>query len=546
MASYFSEPHHIELFSLGFDLIRDQLPETMIEDIITEIEENLEEYPDDRSSVLALDSLYDAIDDRDCAIGTDSGYTCLTYSSIITLREARHQMLNGDLKEAERLLEEVIRLDSADSLVRQLCALIAYGRRNDREKFTSTWKQLHMQYGAEVHVSVKDHIGLQIDYALFPDLPFREHIEGIGFLFAFDINQGRETEIVALITGFRDYLNNLLKNTIEEAVVDGFTDSLPAFGVIAAISSGMVKAAEDLMKTGDSINGAVMSETIQPALDGIRRTGREMLVLETLKHWSFNRVKPTPDLIHTLQEQSGGDDQLIIEMIHLLDIERPRGGYEKIRSMLPVSRMEETAPLKKELVHMVSECRFDEALAFAEKHALFPKGSEKLEDLIANALLNSGREIEAFEYLLGCMKNGHLLEQYTSLFELACALNRMDELPELRPVLESKHIFSAMFLLDAYGQLSKKDVKGCLALIKRAEGSGLCADDALLFSARFLLLSNFPKRVVGICDKMLWSGIPDDMIYPLLIRAYRDLGRDEDARIAEEDFRLHVSRRTRK
>ena len=546
MASYFSEPHHIELFSPGFDLIRDQLPETMIEDIITEIEENLEEYPDDRSSVLALDSLYDAIDDRDCAIGTDSGYTCLTYSSIFSLREARHQMLNGDLKAAERLLDEVIWLDSADSLVRQLCALIAYGRRNDREKFTSTWKRLLRQYGAEVHVSVKEHIGLQKDYALFPDLPFREHIEGIGFLFAFDINQGREAEIVALITGFRNYLNNLSQNMIEEAVVDGFTDSLPAFGVIAAISSGMVKAAEDLMKTGDSINGVVMSETIHPALEGIRKTGREMLVLETLKNWSFNRVKPTPDLIHRLQEQSGGDDQLIINMIDLLGADKPRGGYAKIRSMLPVSRMEEINPLRTELEQMVNEYRFDDALAFAEQHALFPKGSEELENLIANALLNSGREIEAFDYLLACMKTGHLLEQYTSLFELACTLNRMDNLVVIRPVLESKHIFSAMYLLDAYGQLSKKDVKGCLALIKRAEGAGLFADDALLFSARFLLLSNFPKRVVGICDKMLWSGIPDEMIYPLLIRAYRDLGRDDDARIAEEEFRLHVSLRTRK
>ena len=137
MASYFSEPSHIELFSIGFDLIRDQLPETMIADIIEEIEENLEEYPDDRSSVLALDALYDAIDDQDCAIEVDAGYTVMTYSSIFSLREARHHMLNGEPEDAERLLDEVIRLDSADSLVRQLCALIAYGRRNDRKTLTA-------------------------------------------------------------------------------------------------------------------------------------------------------------------------------------------------------------------------------------------------------------------------------------------------------------------------------------------------------------------------------------------------------------------------
>jgi len=546
MVSYFSDPHHIELFSLGFDLIRDQLPETMIDDIIIEIEEYFEECPDDLSSALALDGLYNAIREWDSAIATDENYMVLTDSSLFTLRQALHHLMNGEPEDADLLLDEVIRLDSANSPVRQLCALIAYGRRNDREKFTSTWMQLLMEYGDEAHVSTRGHIGLHKDYALFPDLPFREHIEGIGLLFRFDISQGRDIEIIALITCFRDYLTNLSEGMISEAVVDGFTDSLPAFGVIAAISSGMVKTAEEILKTGDSISGAILTETINPALEEIRKTGREMLVLETLKNWSFKRVKPTPDLINTLQEQSGGDNQLIIGLIDLLGADRPSGGYEKIRSMLPVSSLKEKNPLITELEQMVNECRFADALAFAEQHAIFPKDSEELENLIAEALLDAGREREAFEYLLECMKNGHLLKQYTSLFELACTLNRMNDLLVIRPVLESKHISSAMYLLDAYGQLSKKDVKGCLALIKRAEGSGLCTDDAMLFSARFLLLSNFPKRVVGICDKMVWSGIPDEMIYPLLIRAYRDLGRDDDAKIAEEEFRLHLSHRTHK
>jgi hypothetical protein len=93
------------------------------------------------------------------------------------------------------------------------------------------------------------------------------------------------------------------------------------------------------------------------------------------------------------------------------------------------------------------------------------------------------------------MKNGHLLKRYVELFELACTLNRMDDLPVLRPVLESKMISSATYLLDSYGHMRRKDVKGDLALIERAERSGLCADDAMLFSARFLLVSGVPKRL---------------------------------------------------
>jgi hypothetical protein len=33
MTSYFGDPHHIELFSIGFDLVRDQLPGRMQQSI---------------------------------------------------------------------------------------------------------------------------------------------------------------------------------------------------------------------------------------------------------------------------------------------------------------------------------------------------------------------------------------------------------------------------------------------------------------------------------------------------------------------------------
>jgi hypothetical protein len=302
----------------------------------------------------------------------------------------------------------------------------------------------------------------------------------------------------------------------------------------------MVKASEEILHMGASIPGVVMSETIHPALDEIRKTGREMLVLETLKHWSFNRVKPAPDLFRTLQDQSGGDNELIFEMLDLLDADRPRGMYNKIRSKIPVSRRKEHDPLKKEPGRLTGGPGFNDTPASAGQPAIITPGSEETENLNLDTLLESGRESEAFEYLLGRMKSGHLLRRYTELFELACTLNRMDDLPVLRPVLESKKISSATYLLDAYGRLMRKDVKGGLALIDRAERSGLCADDGLLFSARFLLISNFPKRVVGICEKMFRTGIPDEMIYPLLIRAYRELGREDAARAAEEELRQQV------
>jgi len=544
MASCFSEPRHIEFFSLGFDLIGGQLPESMIEDISIEIEEIIENNPDDREAVLALDALYDAMDERDLAIGTDSNYTFLNTSSVFSLREARHQLLNGEPEEADTLLAEVIRRDLAESPVRQLCALIAWGRRNDRKKFTALWDQLLRQYGAGRKVSQTDIGSLPGEYSLFHDLPFREQIEGIGLLFRFDIRRGREAEILGLIIGFRNYLNNLSESMFEEAVLDGFTDSLPAFRVIAAISSGMVKAAEDILNRGDSIASEVVLEAIPAALDEIRKTGREMLVLETLKHWAFNPVMPAPDLISRLREQSGGDDTLVVAMLDLLDSDRPVGMYHKIRAYFPVPDWKDRTRAEKEPERIRAASLHHDTLGVTEQQALLTPGSEESEDLILNAFLESGREGEAFEYLLGKMKSGNLLTRYTSLFALACTLNRMDDLLQLRPILESRKITAGTYLLDAYGRMMKKDVKGGLALIERAEGCGLPGDEVLLFSARFLLVSGFPKRVEGICVKMFRSGIPYKKVYPLLIRAYRDLGREDDARAAEELSRQIGPRQT--
>lgn len=146
MASYWSSSRNIESFSLGFDLIRGHLPGSAIADIISGITDNPNIDTDDRSMVLALDALYTALDEYDNAIGVDCRSTMLTESSLFTLREARHQFEKGDILEAEKLLTQVIRLDNDASHVRQLCTLIAYGRRNDRESFIRKWNELLTQY----------------------------------------------------------------------------------------------------------------------------------------------------------------------------------------------------------------------------------------------------------------------------------------------------------------------------------------------------------------------------------------------------------------
>ena len=105
------------------------------------------------------------------------------------------------------------------------------------------------------------------------------------------------------------------------------------------------------------------------------------------------------------------------------------------------------------------ESRFSEALAFAAQHKLLTPGSEESGNLYPDALLESGREDEAFEYLLRRMKSGQLLLRYPVLFEPACTRNRMDDLAVIRQVLASAGIAAGTYLLDAWGRMMKKDVK---------------------------------------------------------------------------------------
>ena len=59
-------------------------------------------------------------------------------------------------------------------------------------------------------------------YTILENLPYREHIEGIRYLFQYNITTGRETEIFALFCSFQNYLEYLMEITLDIGVADGF------------------------------------------------------------------------------------------------------------------------------------------------------------------------------------------------------------------------------------------------------------------------------------------------------------------------------------
>ena len=82
------------------------------------------------------------------------------------------------------------------------------------------------------------------------------------------------------------------------------------------------------------------------------------------------------------------------------------------------------------------------------------------------------------------------------------------------------------------------DVKAGLALVERAKGAGVPEEMAMLLAARFLLITGYPKRVVGLCEKMIRRAVSPGDVYPLLIQAYHDLGREGEVGEAETVFKL--------
>lgn len=395
---------------------------------------------------------------------------------------------------------------------------------------------------------------------MFGELPFREHIEGLVYLYAFGIGDNHDAEVIDLVTSFQMYLQSLTQMIYSEAITGGFAKSLPAIRVIAAIASGMEQEIAHLLQEWDPFSMEDTASIVNPALDEIRKIRKEMLVLDTLMAWSRSRQDPTPELIRTLQEQSGDDHALIIDMADLLSSERPLTDYRPIRAVFPIlsARKPElsvgTPPVtgvQNSSDSLLPDLRDDDLIDDEERGEWNPDDEERRDDdyddraqieVKIDTFIESGRNDEAFESLLAQITSGHLLFRYPCLFDLGCTLGRMEELTAFRPAFLSWQVQGAIYLLDAYERLvKKKDIRGGLALVERAGRNGLDGENSLLLSARFLLAAGFPKRVTGLCEKMFRHGMAEEIVYPLLIQAYRDLGRGKEAEAAETRFRQSVS-----
>ncbi len=261
----------------------------------------------------------------------------------------------------------------------------------------------------------------------------------------------------------------------------------------------------------------------------------EAAVLIELGNRASDPAQPAGETLDALREYTGGDDEPIIEVLNGISTEFLMEGARDLLLALHEAHPDDHRLIRRLYETLKLEENYDEALMLAGQYPFLEQEDDSFDTLKLNALSSSDKDA-AFQHLLGEMKEKRMLERYADLFELALALDRMDEVSSLRQTFAAKRITEVTHMLNALDRLKKGKVKGGLALIDRAIGAGFPEDLALMISAHSLLSAGYPKRVVGLCEAMLKGSLSPEDIYPLLIRAYRELGKETEAREAEAAF----------
>ena len=535
MLSYFGNSHNIEQFSIGFDLIGEHLSESVIVDIIAEIEEIQDNYPDDQYVAIALDGLYDAIGEREEAFDALESQTIFVESSIILLRMARQLMLSGKEEEARELLERITRKNIDGSVPRELHILLAFARLGDRETFARIWHEMIERFSLAEPIPAAELIQSPGRYSLLEVLPFREQIEAIEYLFSYQILEGREVEAYSLIHNLRFYLVNLLVGAYVHGLDEGSIECLPALPVIKAISEGSIDVVEKILSMHGPFSDKMLLEKIEEHVKEIRQSGVETIVMDELVRRAFDPVRPIGETLDALRTRTGGDDEPIIKVLSEREMELLIEGSRDLIAALHEAHPDDHRLIRKMYWILKSEDKYDDALMLAGQYPFLEQEDSSFNTTKLNALSSSDKEA-AFQHLLGEMKEKRMLRRYGDLFELALALDRMDEVSSLRQIFAAQRVTQATHMLNALDRLKKGKVKGGLALIDRAIDSGFPKDLALMISAHALLSVGYPKRVIGLSEAMLKDSLPPEDVYPLLIRAYRELGREAEAREAEAAF----------
>lgn len=529
MSSFFGNPENIRQFYKDFDLLGDQSESTFFTDVCAEIESlyllNINDYP----FFAAFESLLTALGDDKIARDLISENSLVMENTIFRLRLAAHLKAMGLHSDASEELRSIMHEEHRD-LIGKLGEILSAGRLNEQGDLKRLWSTL---IAGEELIKMSEDASFQQSpeaYTLLPFLPFREQIEGINLLIREEISAGLEKEVYAFVKTIHKTLagkHYWLYNIMSE---EGATYALPAFPVITVIARRALDFLDEWLRSG-LFTTAILKSEVEKSRKEIFNHLTRFLVTESCIQMMIKYI-PEPAILLSLRELTRGDDNLISEQVEIL---MKSGFYHQGRAILDIL-LQETPSLSGN----GDELHNPESLQDTHEEPVLqeiPDIRNEQESEIYR-LLEKGKEDEALTLLIENIRNRVIFEDYEMIFILAGTLGRFEELLPLFLQFKEAGIHAGVFLIRGYEQIVKKDIRGGLTQIDHAVYAGFPREKAMFLSAVFLEKAHFPKRAIGICERLLKKKeISLHDIYPVMIRSYRMQGRIHEAEELEKKTR---------
>lgn len=533
MNSFFSEKDNVRVFSDGFDLLGDQSGSKIITDICADVQGLIEEDDDFYPAFFSLEALLTSLHDDQAAIALISHDSRIMENPIFRFRYADHCHRVGDTIFAEEILRSYLP-GTSESLRDRTYGFLAAGRLGNTEEVARRWTALLKEEELEDNRVDDAFVQNPDQHSLLAYQPFRERIEGVRLLVRENITARRENEAYSLIRSLHLYNGDFLEGYLTQYMIDeGGEAVLPGLWIAVLMSGTAAKIVEEFL-AANIFTTDILHQGAEEILEDLRDITREYLIRQLLIQGMVSGI-PDSYLLAEIRNIVLHHDDLILgplEWITLTEFQEQASSIIRViledNPGLQIS--ERIVPGKLPDFHKFRPGhRYD--------HDEDDEGWEQDSEL--DSLLSEGRYDEAFTLVIGDLRNQVIFEDVEIIFDLAVKTNRLDDLVSLQPYMEELGNQDGVYLIKAYERLMKKDVKGGLALIDRAVSVGYPEEKAMILSAAFLNRAGYPKRAVGVSEKLLKKqALSPEEIIPVLAAAYRLQGRDKKADELEQTLAL--------
>jgi hypothetical protein len=529
MVSFFGDRDSLYAIGDGFDLIGGRLSDITIADIYEEITNLEKEHPDDRRILLTRELLLTLLGDHEEAIQLLKGTGDLEQNPFSQFRIARHLGALGKHEEMNNLLARLI--TKQDTPGDQLIAFLAAGTLDKKSEAVHLWKKIIETEDLVDLIIDDDVLEYPDDFSCLLSLPIGFSVIGLEILQKYNIRENYEVEIYAFVYFIKIMLDCITDHIYQTLTDEGPYEALPGFIVAEAIADEGYSLASKFFSF-TPIHNTAIDLHIHTNLNEIKKYTSEYSIGKKLIESLNTDAIHDPQFLSHLREETGGNEFQIFEMLlHL----RNTGLSDLIMPL--IEEMEKTNSNIRMETHEQSRMR--NALWDYTMEGRYTRNDpeDNLQDTLKQ-LWEKGDNTETFEFLSGHIRAGRLLSESSWAYFLAGKLGRFDELTDLLPMYKEKKMNEIVYLLEGYQHLMQKDLKPGLNLIERSIQAGLYEPIAMVLLARFLNKAGYPKRTIGICEKLLKkSFLKATEVYPILVEAYRMQGKEKEAAAVEERYK---------